>query len=95
MAAEAFVLFLDKKNQKSSHLHYASFRTRPLPSKAGHHHGLFRFAPLASPALRPSLHADLKGPLQPHKAAMCCPAFSRSWEDDKGQEAAGSEQQWQ
>jgi len=29
MAAEAFVLFLDKKNQKSSHLRYAS-----LPHKA-------------------------------------------------------------
>ena len=30
MAAEAFVLFLDKKNQKSSHLRYASFAARAI-----------------------------------------------------------------
>jgi hypothetical protein len=35
MAAEAIVIFLDKKNQKSSHLPILLFRTRPLRCKPG------------------------------------------------------------
>jgi len=38
--------------------------------------------------LLPALHANQKGPLQPHKAAMCCPAFARSREDDKEKKVA-------
>jgi hypothetical protein len=51
MAAEAFVLFLDKKNQKSSHLHYASCRTRPCAAKPGSTTGCLDLPLLASPAL--------------------------------------------
>jgi len=83
MAAEAFVLCLDKKNQKSSHLRYASFAARGhCAAKRGSATGCLDLRLWLRPHL-PALHANLKGPLQPHLADKCYPAFARSWEDDE------------
>jgi len=56
-------------------------RTRPLPYKAGQHHGLFRFAPLASSAL-PCATCKSKRPLSLPTSHHVLPAFARSWEGD-------------
>jgi hypothetical protein len=61
LAAEALVLFLDKKNQKSSHLPMLLGRTGPLRCKAEQHHGCLYFALNISP-LKSFIRQNLKGP---------------------------------
>jgi hypothetical protein len=81
MAAGAFVLFLTKRT-KSQVTSLCFFAHRALRYKAGQHHGLFRFAPMASPALGPSLHANLKGPSL-RTGPRTLPRFWSKLEDDE------------
>jgi len=82
MAAEAFYFFLDKKVTKNQVTSLCFFAARGLyPAKRGSTTGCLDLR-LGFARTWPPLHANLKGPLQPHKATMCCPIFGRSWEDD-------------
>jgi len=61
LAAEAFVLFLDKKNQKSSHLPMLLFAQGLYPAKRGSTTGCLDLR-LGFARTWPALHANLKGP---------------------------------
>jgi len=72
MAAEAFVLFLDKKNQKSSHF-LCFFAAQGLyPAKPGSTTGCLDL-PRGFAHSWLALHANLKGPLPIHRPTCAAP----------------------
>jgi hypothetical protein len=82
LAAEALVLFLDKKNQKSSHLPMLLLPHEAIALQSQAAPRAVYILPLARLPLSSFIRQNLKGPSN-RTSHPLLPAFARSWKETK------------